>query len=99
MLRLLKGGSGEAGKDRTPQRPARADDTLAPLARSACAGDAQAQRTLLITLGPSLLRVVRGVLGAHHPGTARIGTVTGQVAEIVRPYALRPTCISATMAA
>jgi RNA polymerase sigma-70 factor (ECF subfamily) len=30
-------------------------------------GDARAERTLLVALGPALLRVVRGILGAHHP--------------------------------
>jgi RNA polymerase sigma-70 factor (ECF subfamily) len=42
-------------------------DPLGPLATAAVAGDRDAQRTLLATLSPSLLRAVRGVLGALHP--------------------------------
>jgi RNA polymerase sigma-70 factor (ECF subfamily) len=42
-------------------------DPLKSLVSAAVAGDASAQRTLLVTLGPSLLRAVRGVLGAGHP--------------------------------
>jgi len=42
-------------------------DPLGALARLAVEGDRDAQRTLLVTLGPSLLRAVRGVLGAAHP--------------------------------
>lgn len=74
MLRLLKGGS-EARPERAenPQsaggvgRIARAEDPLGPLAAAAAGGDRGAQRTLLVAVGPSLLRVVRGVLGAQHP--------------------------------
>jgi RNA polymerase sigma-70 factor (ECF subfamily) len=40
-------------------------DPLRTLAAQAIGGDGQAQRTLLIALGPGMLRVVRGVLGAH----------------------------------
>src|SRR5262245_60593234 len=42
-------------------------DALAAVARSAVAGDGRATRTLLVALGPHLLRVVRRVLGARHP--------------------------------
>ncbi len=42
-------------------------DPLGPLAAAAVAGDSDAQRTLLATLSPSLLRAVRGVLGGVHP--------------------------------
>jgi RNA polymerase sigma-70 factor (ECF subfamily) len=42
-------------------------DPLRGLAAQAARGDRHAQRTLLIALGPSVLRVVRGVLGADHP--------------------------------
>ena len=41
-------------------------DPLGPLAAAAIGGDRDAQRTLLSTLSPSLLRAVRGVLGALH---------------------------------
>lgn len=34
---------------------------------AALAGDDRAERTLLVTLGPSLLCAVRGVLGSSHP--------------------------------
>jgi RNA polymerase sigma-70 factor (ECF subfamily) len=40
---------------------------LADLARAAAAQDPAAVRTLLVTVGPHLLRVVRKVLGASHP--------------------------------
>jgi RNA polymerase sigma-70 factor (ECF subfamily) len=42
-------------------------DALAGVARAAAAGDPAAVRTLLVTLGPHLLRSVRRVLGAAHP--------------------------------
>ncbi len=57
MLRLVKGGRGGAG----------ATDTLAELARAAGENDPTAVRTLLITVGPHMLRVVGKVLGANHP--------------------------------
>ena len=42
-------------------------DALAELAREVVAGNAKAMRTFLGAVGPPLLRVVRKVLGAHHP--------------------------------
>jgi RNA polymerase sigma-70 factor (ECF subfamily) len=42
-------------------------DVLADVARAAVSGDRRATRTLLLALGPHLLRVVRRVLGARHP--------------------------------
>lgn len=64
MLRLLRFPRSAAapGPQVTP-----AVDPLGALARLAVEGDREAQRTLLVTLGPSLLRAVRGVLGAAHP--------------------------------
>jgi RNA polymerase sigma-70 factor (ECF subfamily) len=60
MLRLLRiGTKGE------PQRRARVDPLLA-LANSAALGDKRAQRTLLVELGPSLLRTVRAILGTKN---------------------------------
>lgn len=55
--------------DTTPvQRGASAEsDPLGDLLSAARAGDARATRRLLQALGPRLLRVVRGVLGAGHP--------------------------------
>jgi len=45
----------------------RAEDELLPLARAAIDGDELALRTLLTTVGPSILRVVRRVIGGSHP--------------------------------
>jgi RNA polymerase sigma-70 factor (ECF subfamily) len=45
----------------------RAEDPLRELAIAAAAGSREAQRTLLVAVGPPLLRVVRGVLGGQHP--------------------------------
>jgi len=42
-------------------------DELASVAAAAANGDAEATRTLVLTIGPHLLRVVRKVLGAQHP--------------------------------
>jgi Sigma-70 region 2 len=44
------------------QRP----DALATLAQAAAAGERAAIRTFILTIGPSLLRVVRRVLGPGH---------------------------------
>jgi RNA polymerase sigma factor (sigma-70 family) len=44
-----------------------ATDPLAALAVAAVGGDAGAMRTLIVSVGPTLLRVVRGVLGGAHP--------------------------------
>jgi RNA polymerase sigma-70 factor (ECF subfamily) len=49
-----------------PRRVERVD-TLTDVAAAAAAGDARALRTLLATVSPHLLRVVRRVLGAEHP--------------------------------
>jgi RNA polymerase sigma-70 factor, ECF subfamily len=48
-------------------RPAEQADPLRALAAQASKGSRDAQRTLLIALGPGVLRVVRSVLGADHP--------------------------------
>ncbi len=42
-------------------------DELARLAAQAASGDARAIRTFVMLIGPHLLRVVRRVLGTHHP--------------------------------
>jgi RNA polymerase sigma-70 factor (ECF subfamily) len=64
MLRLLisKARAASDGPEAGP-----AADPLRELVSQAVRGDTRAERTLLVTLGPSLLRSVRGVLGAHHP--------------------------------
>jgi RNA polymerase sigma-70 factor, ECF subfamily len=51
-----------------PAQPGpRAEDELLPLAQAAIDGDVVALRTLLTTLGPNILRVVRRVIGGSHP--------------------------------
>jgi RNA polymerase sigma-70 factor, ECF subfamily len=47
--------------------PPNVSEPLAELAALCRAGDAGAERTLLVAVGPSMLRVIRGVLGATHP--------------------------------
>jgi len=51
------------GQPRRPQLP----DALADVAATAVAGDRRAVRTFLVAVTPHLIRVVRKVLGAHHP--------------------------------
>lgn len=64
MLRLLR-----PSKAPDAPRAAGADpvDPLGAVAEAAVGGDRRAARTLFAMLGPSLLRVVRGVLGTAHP--------------------------------
>jgi RNA polymerase sigma-70 factor (ECF subfamily) len=50
-----------------PPEKSSPEDELAPLAEAAARGDASAMRTLLIAVGPDLLRVVRRLFGAQHP--------------------------------
>lgn len=57
VLRLVAGRARDAG------RP----DALAPIVQAAGTGDSDAVRTLLVTVAPHLLRVVRKVLGQAHP--------------------------------
>lgn len=54
-------------------------DPLRPLAAEAVAGDPRAQRTLLVALGPPLLRVIRSVLGARRAGAADVEDVLQEV--------------------
>jgi RNA polymerase sigma factor (sigma-70 family) len=64
VLRLLR----DAGAAPSPTvRSAEQTDPLRVLAFQAAKGDRHAERTLLIALGPSVLRAVRSVLGADHP--------------------------------
>jgi RNA polymerase sigma-70 factor, ECF subfamily len=65
MLRLVRSRDGTARPAVTPT--SEQTDPLRAVATRAVAGDHQAQRTLLVALGPVLLRVVRGVLGVGHP--------------------------------
>lgn len=61
-LRVVSGGN--QGSRRVSERR---HDELAPLAQSARSGDTRATRTLLIALGPHLVKAVRSVLGSSHP--------------------------------
>ena len=67
MLRLVRGKA-------SPEEPesSRLTDPLGPLARAASAGDMAAARTLLVTVAPTILRAVRGVLGSTHPDVADV---------------------------
>jgi RNA polymerase sigma-70 factor (ECF subfamily) len=67
MLRLLRTPKGPADAPDRAQAQGRPDDPLRALAAAASQGDLEAQRTLLVAIGPSLLRIVRGVLGNAHP--------------------------------
>jgi RNA polymerase sigma-70 factor (ECF subfamily) len=75
VLRLLKAPRQDSeaprlqdfGNDAVRRREVRAPDPLSRVAELARAGGAEAQRTLLIAVGPAMLKVVRGVLGATHP--------------------------------
>lgn len=61
MLRLIRSD----GSSESPARAqAPAEDPLRKLAQLAAAGQRDAQRTLLVAVGPALLRAVRGVLGS-----------------------------------
>jgi len=51
---------------RSPPAPS-LEDELLPLARAAADGNANAMRTLLVAVGPELLRVVRRLFGGGHP--------------------------------
>jgi RNA polymerase sigma-70 factor (ECF subfamily) len=62
MPRLLRGLGAKA-----PEPAPKRHDELAALANDAADGNAKALRTLLTTLTPQLLRVVRRVLGKDHP--------------------------------
>lgn len=67
MLRLLRSpepvqGDRSRGGDAAPgERP---PDPLRHLAAAAITGNLDAERTLLVSMGPALLKVVRGVLGS-----------------------------------
>src|SRR5262245_29256113 len=63
VLRQL-GGTSASPRMTTPPPGV---DPLAALARAAAAGDADATQTLVSSVAPALLRVVRGVFGAGHP--------------------------------
>lgn len=64
VLRLIRPPKGPGERGAAGPDPV---DPLGSVAAAALGGDRQAERTLFAMLGPSLLRVVRGVLGATHP--------------------------------
>jgi RNA polymerase sigma factor (sigma-70 family) len=61
-LRIVARGTPRAGVSVLDQK-----DELARLAGLAARGDSRAIRTFVMTIGPHVLRVVRRVLGPHHP--------------------------------
>ena len=67
MLRLVRFQSTDHGSEGSSHREPQLTDPLAELGSAAVKGDAMARRTLIMALGPSLLRAVRGVLGAQNP--------------------------------
>ncbi len=67
MLRLLGASSPESLAPPDEPLAGRRNDPLQPLAQRAMRRDRAAELTLLTTVGPALLGVVRRVLGAHHP--------------------------------
>jgi RNA polymerase sigma factor (sigma-70 family) len=69
MLRLIRGraDSPPAESPGPPAEAARPDDDLALLARASAGGDRRALRTLLSAVGPSMLQVIRRVLGFDNP--------------------------------
>jgi RNA polymerase sigma-70 factor (ECF subfamily) len=65
MLRLIRSdGPADPSVGRAARDDAAAEDPLRKLALLAAAGQRDAQRTLLVAVGPALLRAVRGVLGS-----------------------------------
>ena len=67
VLRLLRFQRSPSGRRADSLADAEPADPLRSLVSAAIAGDRNAERTLLVTLGPALLRTVRGVLGGSHP--------------------------------
>jgi RNA polymerase sigma factor (sigma-70 family) len=65
MLKILRIRRTRVG-DLVPRDPTAPDD-LELLVRRCGAGDASAMRTLLESLGPAMLQVIRRVLGVRHP--------------------------------
>jgi RNA polymerase sigma-70 factor (ECF subfamily) len=63
LLRLVKPAPVDSEASSAREDAAPVSDVLAEVARAAAAGNAAATRTLLVSLGPHLLRTVRRVLG------------------------------------
>jgi RNA polymerase sigma-70 factor (ECF subfamily) len=64
MFRLL---TSRAKPAESPSSVGERLDPLRALVSDTKLGNAEAERTLLVALGPALVRVVRGILGANHP--------------------------------
>ena len=71
VLRLIKRKLDDGEETAMPKAvsgwPARAVDDLAPLVRRCRAGERDAVRTLIVTVGPLMLQMVRRVMGARDP--------------------------------
>jgi RNA polymerase sigma factor (sigma-70 family) len=67
LLRLVKPAVSAPARAALTDASAAQSDGLAELARSAAQGDPVAVRTLLVSVGPHLLRVVRRVVGRENP--------------------------------
>ena len=67
MLRLLGARPVEPRLVAQEPLPARKSDPLVALVARAVCRDPRAEQTLLVTVGPAVLGVVRRVLGARHP--------------------------------
>jgi RNA polymerase sigma-70 factor (ECF subfamily) len=67
VLRLLRFQRPSSGGAADSLADAEGADPLKSLVSAATGGDENAERTLLVTLGPALLRAVRGVLGGSNP--------------------------------
>jgi RNA polymerase sigma-70 factor, ECF subfamily len=92
MLRLVKSAqrddpteSGGGVSCETEDRVGAPDDPLRALSEEAAAGNLQAQRTLLVAVGPTLLRVIRGILGNSYADVED----TLQEAMVALHFALR----------
>lgn len=67
MIRLVRSSRVAAAPAGVEPAGGAAADPLRALAAQARGGDGRAQRTLMVALGPPILRVVRGVLGVRNP--------------------------------
>ncbi len=68
VLRLLKSQPlGPESEEDSPCEPRAVADPLRTLATRASRGEPAAEQTLLMAVGPAMLRVVRRILGTRHP--------------------------------
>ena len=67
MLRLLNSPRSAGSPDGPEPASTAATDPLRALAARAARGDSAAEQTLLVAVGPAVLRVARRMLGANHP--------------------------------